>query len=283
MRFLRSPRSARFPGILSRRVAGTATCRPARRCSGFVHDQADGPQPQAPTRCSRHVLHRGHTGPELSTDWPLRASRTPPGSVLLALLRRHTKGDRCIAEWSPAAVTCMCLPALFACSGDDAKADPTTPPTTSSASRPRRRLPRDHPHHPTRSARYAAAAWTARVHCRAPRPSCASTSARSTRSWHARSGAVPRQYSTPGCISCRGLASSMDKIRRDGGFYRGGDWIVTSTTPIPLQSRDDPSFTPPSRSSRGSGSDPQTTTYARSRRTRCTSMYIDLVRERHGS
>lgn len=55
-------------------------------------------------------------------------------------------------------------------------------------------------------------------------------------SWHNRTGLVPRRYSTPDCISCRGLASSMDRIRRDNGFYRGGDWIVTSTTQIPLQS-----------------------------------------------
>ncbi len=54
-------------------------------------------------------------------------------------------------------------------------------------------------------------------------------------SWHARSGAVLRRYSTPDCISCGGLASSMDKIRTSNGFYRGGEWIVTYTTPIPLQ------------------------------------------------
>lgn len=54
-------------------------------------------------------------------------------------------------------------------------------------------------------------------------------------SWHTRSGAIPRHFSTAGCISCRGIASSIDNIRDDGGFYRGGDWIVTSATPVPLQ------------------------------------------------
>src|SRR6188472_1150946 len=53
------------------------------------------------------------------------------------------------------------------------------------------------------------------------------------------SNSIVRSYSTAGCITCRGIASSMDKIRRNQGFYRGGDWIVTSVTPIAHQ--------PPSR------------------------------------
>src|SRR5581483_47195 len=54
-------------------------------------------------------------------------------------------------------------------------------------------------------------------------------------SWHARSGELLRQYSTADCIACRGLAGSMDNIKRDGGFSHGGDWIVTSASPVPLQ------------------------------------------------
>lgn len=55
------------------------------------------------------------------------------------------------------------------------------------------------------------------------------------RAWHAPSGALPRRFSTPGCISCRGMATSMDQIRGSHGFSRGGDWIITSITAVPHQ------------------------------------------------
>lgn len=57
---------------------------------------------------------------------------------------------------------------------------------------------------------------------------------------HARVGAPLRRLSTPHCISCRGIADSNDKLREGGGFYHGGDLIVTSMTPVPLQARERP-------------------------------------------
>lgn len=59
-------------------------------------------------------------------------------------------------------------------------------------------------------------------------------------SWDTGSGAILRHYSTPRCIACRGMASSMESIHANNGFYRGGDWIVTYTTPIPLQQSKQP-------------------------------------------
>lgn len=50
------------------------------------------------------------------------------------------------------------------------------------------------------------------------------------------SGAVLRSHSTQSCISCRGIASSVELIRKNHGFYHGGDWIVTFTTPVARQS-----------------------------------------------
>lgn len=55
-----------------------------------------------------------------------------------------------------------------------------------------------------------------------------------------RSTEVLRHFSTKECVTCRGIASSMDMIRRNHGYYRGGDWLVTATSPVPLQTPNRP-------------------------------------------
>lgn len=134
----------------------------------------------------------------------------------------------------------LCSSALLGCSSDTPQADPTSSPPTSSIS--------------TTSAPTTTPPTTpsAPPKTSTPPPLARQETVAGSKafvrfyisainaSWHTRSGAIPRKFSTPGCISCRGLASSMDKIRHDDGLYRGGDWIVTSTTPIPLQTRNRP-------------------------------------------
>lgn len=128
----------------------------------------------------------------------------------------------------------LCLPAVTACSGDPSQAAPETSPSTVSLTLT------TPPTAPTSSP--STAPVTSALPPLAKTESSAGANAFVrfymdviNRSWHARWGSLVRRYSDADCVSCRGIASSMDKIREDGGFYRGGDWIVTSTTPVPLQ------------------------------------------------
>jgi hypothetical protein len=138
-----------------------------------------------------------------------------------------------------AAIAALCAPALLSCSGDPSPPDPTTPSpstttTTTATSRPPTTPPTTTATTPVASTPPPLAERESLAGSRAfVRFYIAAINA----SWHARSGSVPRRFSTRNCVSCRGLALSMDKIRHDDGFYRGGDWIVTSTVSIPLQSR----------------------------------------------
>jgi hypothetical protein len=59
-------------------------------------------------------------------------------------------------------------------------------------------------------------------------------------SWHVGSGSLARRYSTPECVACRGIASSIDEMSRAGGFYRGGDWAADSPVLIPSEPLDTP-------------------------------------------
>jgi Family of unknown function (DUF6318) len=45
-------------------------------------------------------------------------------------------------------------------------------------------------------------------------------------SWHSGSSRLARSGSTAACLSCRGIAQSIAKMQKSGGFYRGGDWRV---------------------------------------------------------
>jgi Family of unknown function (DUF6318) len=138
-----------------------------------------------------------------------------------------------------AAVAALCSPVLFACSSDNPQADPTTPPPTTptvSVSDPPSTPPSTTPTKPTIS-----------LPPLAKRESVPGAKAfvrfyigAINTSIDARSSALVRKYSTAECITCRGIASSMEKIRQDHGFYHGGDWIVTSVTPIPLQHLNSP-------------------------------------------
>lgn len=132
-----------------------------------------------------------------------------------------------------AAVTGLCSPLLFGCDGDTAKADPTTTPTTASVSLP---SPITTPPPTTTPA------TTVTPPPLAKRKSVPGAKAfvryyigAINSSTKASSSAVVRRLSTTECITCRGIASSMDEIRRNHGFYRGGDWLITSVVPIPLQ------------------------------------------------
>lgn len=129
----------------------------------------------------------------------------------------------------------LCLPAVTSCSGDPSQAAPETSPSTVSLTLTTPPTP-------------APTSTTAPT----PPPVAREKSARGARAFvhfymRALNSAlqppwneVMRRYSTAACVTCRGIASSMQKIRMDHGFYRGGAWIVTSTYGVPLHTRSHP-------------------------------------------
>jgi len=134
----------------------------------------------------------------------------------------------------------MCCAGLTACHSDPVQADPTPPPistsgpaTTAPTTTPVTTQPTT-PAGPTlpalaRQPSLAGAKAFVRFYVGAINSSIKLTSSR-----------FLRAHSTRECVTCRGIASSMDKIRRAHGFYRGGDWVITSIGAIPLQPRNRP-------------------------------------------
>lgn len=54
-------------------------------------------------------------------------------------------------------------------------------------------------------------------------------------SWHSGHSTLTRRYSAPGCVSCRGIARSIEQMTQAGGFYRGGAWRLKAPVLVPSQ------------------------------------------------
>lgn len=134
-------------------------------------------------------------------------------------------------------VTALLSPALLGCSSDSPQAEPSSPPTTptNTATSPSTSPPRTTPSTPAKTV--------------SPPPLAKRETVPGSKAFvrfyigaintsiEATADSAVRRFSTTQCVTCRGIASSMEKIRRNHGFYRGGDWVVTSVSPIPLQTR----------------------------------------------
>jgi hypothetical protein len=123
---------------------------------------------------------------------------------------------------------------LNACSSDSPGAEPTTPPTSASVtvSTPPTTSPSTTP---TTSNSPTIPPLARRQSVAGARAFVRTYMVAINSSFDPKANAIVRTYSTAACITCRGIASSMTKIRRAHGFYHGGDWIITSVTAIPLQ------------------------------------------------
>lgn len=134
-----------------------------------------------------------------------------------------------------AAIAGLLSPVLSGCDGDTAKATPTTTPTTPSVtvSSPATTTPT--PTTPTTPAGPSIPAQAKDDSIPGAKAFVRFYVGAMNTSIQARSSTLVRRLSTTECVTCRGIASSMDKIRRNHGFYHGGDWIITTLAPVPLQ------------------------------------------------
>lgn len=177
---------------------------------------------------------------ELSTDEGMRSSRTGASNGTLTSLPCPAEEEDGMGHLGLGGFTAaVCGLLLLGCSNDSAASTPTPPTTTSSSTSPSSPSPTttsDAP--PSRAPQLPALA---------KEESIAGAKAfvrfymqAINYSWHARNGALLRQHSTVRCVSCRGLARTMDDLRTNGGFSKGGDWLVTSASQTPLQPQDMP-------------------------------------------
>ena len=133
-----------------------------------------------------------------------------------------------------AAITCLCAPALFACSKDPPAPGPTTAPTRSTSPSPSNASPS-----PSTSSTPSAAPVIPALAMRKSIPGAKAFVAvfvvGDEQGMDVSRNNLVTNALPIDCVSCRDVANGIDRIRRRSGKTEGAIWSIRSAAPIPLQ------------------------------------------------